>query len=443
MNILIYSRKGIFDWASDFKKYLLENNITAEIITELTFDGDIKLGKQFNNNLNSSSLYNDIFSIEEIDDIIARCRLLRSIDINKARKMVITYSSILDEIFLSKEITHFISIRVDNYFLDIIYRLSKVRNFKFVGLWKNAILKNKLFFTSKGDNIYIQESTSELLSNFKESILSETFKATSLNKVGTPNILSVFKFYVTAYLRAIVLFLLKFYHNDHNGYRYLTTPLYVDDYKLNFKNNFSHLLYTKNWDDALTNIAIKNKLFIGLQVNPEATIDYYASDIALINVNNVISKILEVSKKNNISIFIKDHPNMLGKRNYNFLKKLQNLKDVYLIPSYIDSNYIIKHTDATFTWSGTIGIQAAVRGKCSIIVDAPYYVKDLYYKINNFEDISLIPSYVLNHKSKDFNFINIAKQVTDTLFDGDLIFKNRNYEKRKNTFFNIMKFIDA
>jgi hypothetical protein len=137
---------------------------------------------------------------------------------------------------------------------------------------------------------------------------------------------------------------------------------------------------------------------------------------------------------------------MLGKRSFQFLRRIKNYKNVYLIPSYVDSNYIINHVDAVFTWSGTIGIQAAIRGKCSIIVDAPYYSNSFYYKIRAFKDLDDICMFISNHKprtlSKD-EIDCIAKNVTDSLIDGNLNFKEKSLVKLNTTFLNIFKNCDV
>jgi hypothetical protein len=427
MNILIYSRKNIYNWASNFKNYILSTNHCAEIITELTFDGDIKLGNIFNEKMQQTTTKFCVFSVYEINDIILRCRLLRSLDYELANKMVITYTNILDKLFLEKKITHFISLRVDNYFLDIVYRLSRIRSYRFIGLWKNAILKNQLFITAKGEFNFLNESNQQIIDKFEQTLLSNDFKATSIKNRNEFFTIKSLQIFLIAYIRASILFILRLYHKDYYGYRYLTTPFYVKDYKLNIKNIFSHIVFTRKWRDVLENRDVKNKLFIGLQVNPEATIDYYVNDSNLINIEKVIKKIISITQNTNIIIFIKDHPNMLGKRSFKFLTNIKKLKNVYIIPSFIDSNYVINQVNSTFTWSGTVGLQSAARGKCSIIVDSPYYHPDFYYKINTFKDLDLIPNYILNHTIKKLtkdDLSILSKRVTDSLFEGNLDFNN-------------------
>jgi hypothetical protein len=446
MKILIYSRKGIFNWANSFKYFLNTKDVNSEIITELTFEGDILLGKLFNQKLNNDLITDCIFNESQIIDIIKRCRLLRSLELETAKKMVIIYTNLLVELFDEKKITHFISVRVDNYFLDIVYRLSILKSFKFIGLWKNAILKNKIFFTAKGEFNFLNNSDKEIVANFISVLKSENFKATSLNGKNRKTIYSSFQIYLNSYLRGFILNILRYLHNDFYGYRYLTTPLFVKDYKIRYRDIFSHLLYTKKWQNILTDPTIDNKLFIGLQVNPEATIDYYVENLDLINIESVINTILEESTNKGLTIFIKDHPNMLGKRNYYFLKNIRNKHNVFLIPSYIDSNYIINYVNAVFTWSGTIGIQAAIRGKCSIIVNAPYFLKNYYYKISSYNDLKNIFSIVNNHKVRKLSneeLTTLAKNVTDGLIDGSLNFKEKNTKNLHATFENIFIFLNA
>ena len=85
---------------------------------------------------------------------------------------------------------------------------------------------------------------------------------------------------------------------------------------------------------------------------PEATIDYWCEDLKIIKYYETLEKIISKLHKN-FSLFVKEHPAIVGSRPRNFYSKLVNDKRITIIPSDTNSNYVVKKTDGVIIWSGT------------------------------------------------------------------------------------------
>ena len=80
---------------------------------------------------------------------------------------------------------------------------------------------------------------------------------------------------------------------------------------------------------------------------------------------------------------------MFGRRNFSFLNKISSYDNVRFLPYHIDSTYLLDRVFITFTWSGTVSVQAALNNKISIVVNPPYFVENL---LNNSKKEIFIPS---------------------------------------------------
>ena len=92
----------------------------------------------------------------------------------------------------------------------------------------------------------------------------------------------------------------------------------------------------------------------------------------LSNYRKVLPEIIESFLNKGFKVFVKDHPNMFGMRDFEFIDRLVANEDVILVPYDVSSNYFIKNCTATFTWTGTIGLQSALAGKCPIVVEPTF-----------------------------------------------------------------------
>lgn len=389
MKVLLYARHGMFNWVRHLSSNLRFAKKTL-IMSELRNQGDFSLADGFYRYLRRPDISQqalDKFGEPVCADIIERCRLLRNLDKNLALRMIGACWRALDDLLDSYQPDIFVGLRVDSYVLDILNRILAERNISYIGLWRAALVPNMIFFTARGEYIPLREPTEEEISKCVSELTDLKFQATSLKKDAEYNFFSFMKKRLYYLGRDYFTDLQRFIERDRYGYRYLTSSRYVNEYKSGFFDWKVTNYMREDWYSIFESTPLEKRIFIGLQVNPEATIDYYVKNLELINCQSVLNRLISVLGKSGKTIFIKDHPNMFGMRRRDFYQLLLSHENAVFVPYQYSSNILVKESQATFTWSGTIGLQAALAGRCSIVANPTYFYPGSFIQITSLADL--------------------------------------------------------
>ncbi len=402
MKILFYTRNNLTEWS----KFLVNNLKSPSkilVVSEINGIGDYSLQDEYYKNvhLERSRLY----AIEEFGEstcfeIITRCRLLKNLDEDLALRMIGAMLQSVEKILDSFQPDIFLSLRVDSYVLDIFSKILKRRGIKYLGLWKAALLEDHFFFTTSGEYFSLESIDEAKVEIVYDQITSESFKATSIVSTNQFSLGRFMRNWLYYFIRDITLFYYSRLISDIYGYRYMTTGRNVPEYNVKLSNWKVNKFINKNWKAVFEASNLDKTLFIGLQVNPESTIDYYVKDMELSDYRKVLPLIIQSFLDKGFKIFIKDHPNMFGMRNFEFIDRLVSNENVILVPYTASSNFLIKNCTATFTWTGTIGLQSALAGKCSIVVEPTYFLEGYFLLLDDVNKIKDLPDLVENYQSK-------------------------------------------
>jgi hypothetical protein len=435
MIIYVYSRQKLNNWVKEFIKNFKYSEVHVFSEYDFKYSNGYNFYPIFIHNLSSLAKdtillpYNDT----ELNDIIQRCRLLRSMkkedSINFIKSAFISIEQFID----TTKVDIFISPRIENYIFDLMERSLKRKNKRFIGLWRSAFLKNHFFFTNRGETISVREPGDDEVISFINKIGNISFKATSIN--GKVNIFTFLNKYFKYLFRDTALEILRqLWHYKYN-FRELATRYHCIDYKVPLFNIVPNSISSITLNKILNNG--KLKIFIALQVNPEATIDYYCKNINFINIPDTLDNIISKFSNAGFDVIIKDHPNMNGRRNFyhinNFTKKYKN---VYIVPSKISSNYLLNHCNCVFTWSGTISIQSYFNSISTISIAPPFYQNlPNFYILNNYDELNLIikniqdNNIIINYDNKK----TLAKYILSTHLKGN-VFTHDNIKPDVNDF---------
>ena len=118
--------------------------------------------------------------------------------------------------------------------------------------------------------------------------------------------------------------------------------------------------------------SVKDFVFAPLHVQPEASIDAYAAGVAdQINVFKSIAK----SLPQGWVLLVKDHPNGMGKRM--ILDYLTLFLDprIRLISAFADNTKILEDARCVYTATGTIGMEASLKGTAVVMGSRTYFSK--------------------------------------------------------------------
>jgi hypothetical protein len=158
-------------------------------------------------------------------------------------------------------------------------------------------------------------------------------------------------------------------------------------------------------------IKIKNKfnnsckiIVFPLHYEPEASLSvrglFYSNQLSLIE---NISKSLPVDS----CLFVKEHPQMVGRRARSFYKKMMCIPNIQLVPFQKTSRELIDESSLVITISGTTGIEAALLGKPTLMLGTTFYNDSLpgvYGFDGNLENLhntinKIIKEYKFNHEA--------------------------------------------
>jgi hypothetical protein len=367
-------------------------------------------------------------SRSEADDMIARCRLLRNIEKGKALKHLVAMYLAINKI-LDLEKPDFITMQiVDSFITDLLRFISVKRKIKFLGFCPTS-WNNNFRVSTRGEKTinkrYNKNLTKFLLPRYiKESYVPD-FVTNSINHPKR----NIYKRWCRNFIGSLYFLFKKYLSGDRYNYHYWHNQIIC-------QQNFSFLpisnIGNPDWEKNLDNKK-KLSLYIPLQMFPEATIDYWCDNLEAIRYYETLESVIKKLYKN-FNIFIKEHPDVLGLRPRKFYTQIDKDKRVTLIPTYTNSNYIIKKTDAVLVWTGTVGFDAIIRGKPAFAFGQPFYASGKrFLKINLNIKIKKMINHIFFCKQ---NLITkteqkkILKNVTQQLYKGR--YKNHIYWSKDN-----------
>lgn len=141
---------------------------------------------------------------------------------------------------------------------------------------------------------------------------------------------------------------------------------------------------------SLDDVRAKKFFLYTLHMQPEASVDvvgrYYEDQL------QVIKNIWRIMPSGYI-LLVKEHSNAIGNRGYGFYKECIKYPNIYFINEYTDSHALIDECQAIFTNSGTIGLEAALKGKPAFVFSRIFYDKLLGIYNLTIDDMKFCESY--------------------------------------------------
>jgi hypothetical protein len=176
---------------------------------------------------------------------------------------------------------------------------------------------------------------------------------------------------------------------------------YVDALKrLKHKVRISDILVLKafeeSWQTKILQFPRERRVFLGLQLFPEASLDYWLCDLNMVRHDEAVVRYCEVFGAAGYVVMIKDHPLQFGFRQRDLIDRLAKLPFVVLIPYGVSAHLLLSQSGVSVTFTGTIGFQAALAGICSVVSE-PYYADQLdptYVQVRQFNEIEDVVSKV-------------------------------------------------
>jgi hypothetical protein len=312
------------------------------------------------------------FSDDDIADIVVRCRLLRSINRPKALKMIFSAFRAIERVLDDQKPRYVMSVTVDSFVIDLLARASRMKGIKFLGLVPTFV--NGYFrITERGEKAVNREVSSDEVQSVVAMLTDQKYKPQWL----APDRDTIRKKAVKLWARNLVKPMwFAFYSrwkNDPLNAHYMTTDIVSRRYLSLFPKLYNEVGKVADVQTAIEKDP-RTSVFLPLQMSPEATIDYWSSDLSWIDYEEKILSTVKGQSEKHLFI-VKEHPNVFGFRTPGFYDELRQITNVVLVNPEVSSNDLLQICDSVLVCTGTVGFEALVRGKPVFSSSEPFYAE--------------------------------------------------------------------
>lgn len=307
----------------------------------------------------------------DVAEVIQRCRFLRAIKSDRARRYVCAMNIAVEQFFKTHRPLAALSLIVDSYVIHLIYLACLRHDIPFVGLVPTFV--NGYFrVTGLGERIWNRMVTDDEVNRVCESLLCAEYKPSFL----APNSTAVRKKALLGWLRNLPKPLWfrarRWLSGDVLNYHYYASQIIAQQYWSMWPQRYDGIRPTRRSDLTKGNSG-KSVIFLPLQMSPEATIDYWSKDRSWIDYEMRVITLLDKHIDKHIFV-VKEHPNVLGSRTAGFYRSLSERKNCVLVAADISSNELLGLSDAVVICTGTVGFEAALRGVPVFSDSSPFHL---------------------------------------------------------------------
>lgn len=332
----------------------------------------------------------DLLSDAELADVIARCRVLRWLPQAKARRMALAMAIAADRLLDATQPDVFLCRPIDSYVSDVVARRARLRGIP-------------CFEATTGplDRMTMLMHRGRLIRVDAEPDPAELDRR--VHELADPLFTPSYVQGLTAYTRARFLRTYGYFRLRSAAFgtwRHLARdPLrchLLDALPyLGHKSRLSDIRITDmvdpNWEARIADIPKERRVFFGLQLIPEAAIDYWIEDLRLVRHEDMLIELARNLTQAGYALVIKDHPLQFGFRQVALLDALTALPNTVLVPYDVSGNAVLARCGASVTATGTLGLQAAMVGNASVVGEAYYTTPEDFIITRTWESLADIP----------------------------------------------------
>ncbi|HBI22157.1 MAG TPA: hypothetical protein DDY37_06195 [Legionella sp.] len=426
IDVMFFSYRSTDAWWQYLASQLNFTTSTC-VVSDMRGDGTINIVDDFYTHLrqNDAATFARTHLSEQIcDDIIRRCRVLRNLKKKTALSMIYAMWQTLDDLIKQQQPRLVMSFIIDRYVLDVLDRVLQSHGIPFLGMTA-SIVPDQVMFMDRGQLIRVRDPDASDIASARQHIVNDAFTPAYVNRSKKYTHRQYWRTFLLFKMRGLYYQALRFLKRDRLNLHYLDALNHLD-HKPQWRDYTVLGLFNAHWEEHLQRCPVNKRVFIGLQLLPEASLDYWLDDLSLLNNEHVMLEICQVLGRAGFTLFVKDHPLQFGFRQRGFMQQLRALPAVVLVPYDIPASRFIQACSVTVTMTGTIGFQSAVAGACSIVSGA-YYSDDTHFiQCRSLNDIATLPSRIeafqANHKGDiaDESIDGLLAKVLAASAPGDL-----------------------
>ena len=376
--------------------YSVNPSASLVLISHFLEIDQTKMAEEYYKNLKSNM--NNVFASNiSPDDFIKRCRVLRSMNRDDALLHLYSMKKAVSNALDREKPDMVISEVVDQYLIDLLRFECENRKIPFFGLVVSFV--NGYFrITSRGEKGESRNVSEIEVEKVIEEIESVSYvpKFVSKSKNNGSKYFQITKRVVSNWLRIPYFFFKRRCSKQRYNYHYWASEISAIN---NFHILPSFWLGAEDWKSKMLK-SNKTIIYHPLQMYPEATIEYWCDCLGDIQYDKKLISIVN-SMKEDFHFLIKEHPNVIGVRDVRLYRALSELDNVTFVPTGTVSNDVIEKADSVLVWTGSVGFEAALRGKPVLTICQPYYTfGNKFKKISEDTPNTAITEHIRNNSNK-------------------------------------------
>lgn len=362
-------------------KYLASRIDFADVtvLSDLRDDGDYSLVDDFYRFVDKgdgASVALARFGEEGCADIILRCRVLRSIDRNVALSMIGGMTQAIELAFHKLNPELVVTFTIDRYVMDVMERVARRRGIDFLEM-TTSIIPDQVMLMRRGRPVRLREPSIEEIDVAVAQLCTGDFAPSYVRDAKRFSLIKFWRIFGYYSLRGAYFNVWRFLKRDRYNCHYLDALKRLK-HKVRIRDVALLKLLDDNWHKPLAELPRERRAFLGLQLFPEASMDYWLNSQDMLAHDNLVVRYCEVLGHAGYRVFVKDHPLQFGFRQRELFERLSNLPFVTLVPYDVPANLLIAKCGVSITFTGTIGFQAALAGLCSVATE-PYYATEQHF----------------------------------------------------------------
>ena len=403
------------------------------VVSEFRNTGDVYVMPQFYRFLkenDNEAVALAAFGEAGCEEIRLRCRFLRQFERSSALTMIGAMFRAQSEIIDEHCPDIALSLCIDYYPVDILDRILQERGIRYIGL-SAAPISGQALVTARGEHNHVREPSVDEVAEAYAEITSSNFSPFLPSRPKYDRYHFAKKWaYFTA--RAPALRALGLWQRDPlNAHYWLARPNFGSRIRLRDFGVVKH--FVPDWDRIAEDFPQEKRLFLALGVYPESTIDYWVRSPTLLDYHATLMDVVTTFSDAGFLVLVKDHPNMFGFQSKELVERLNSVKNVVFVSYDVPSRSIMEKVRCTFTLAGTVGMQAALAGRISIVTDPYYFVEGAFIQLKSREGIHSLPQRVGEFVPQRGPAAGheIVRQVLRTCIPGDLPGSSREFDNLK------------
>lgn len=392
---LIYAIHRTHDWWSHVGAHLGFDRVT--VLTDRRDQGDASITDAFyaayRTRHAARDMASSLLSAAEVTDVIARCRVLRWLPVRRASAMALAMADAMEAQLEALRPDYVISFPIDNYNQDVLARLARKRGLPYFEVTASALpgmcmLMHRgrlITANAEADPVAVEARIREIADPlFTPAYVQGQAAYTSARFLKT---LAYFR------VRAAFFQLYAWARRDPLNTHYIDAQPW-----LGHKATWSDVRVTgmveADWEQKVEAFPMDRRVLYGLQLFPEAAIDYWIEDLDLVRHEDMLVDIAGRMTAAGYQIIVKDHPLQFGFRQTRLLERLKAFPNVVIVPYEVSGNALLARCGVNVTATGTLGLQAGLLGNVSVTGEAYYVTADDFVVLRTAADLARLPETV-------------------------------------------------